>query len=336
MQKESLQMDKFLESKKILFMGPKFYNYHNEIVEELIENGAKVDFYGEKPETISYRFVSNYFKSMKSSFINKYLNNILDNLKEQYDYFFLIRGEIITIEFLEKLKLLNPNAKFIMYQWDSIKFTPNYPKIMNIFDKIMTFDMIDSKELNIEYLPLFYTNNYANIKLSKEKKYDISFFGSYHSDRLEIIKKLEKECKEKGLIFYHYLYSPKFGLFRKILNLSVKIEDLKYFKISPASNQEVLNIYKQSKSVLDIERDIQNGLTMRTLEVLGAGLKLITTNKNIVRSELYNEYNIFILERNCIDLDKSFFDSGITNNQIIKKYDLKSWLKKLFVKEKAF
>ncbi len=323
-------MSKFLDGERVLFIGPKFYNYHNEIVEELVANGAKVDFYGEKPETISYRFVSNYFKSMKSSFIDKYLNNILDNVKEQYDYFFLIRGEIITADFLEKLKLLSPKAKFIMYQWDSIKFTPNYPKIMNMFDKIITFDMIDSKELNIEYLPLFYSNNYANLELSKEKVYDISFFGSYHSDRLEIIKKLEKECKKKGLTFYHYLYSPKLALIRKILNSSVKIEDLKYFKTSPASNQELLDIYKKSKAVLDIERDIQNGLTMRSLEVLGAGLKLITTNKNIVESELYDESSIFVLDRDNIEIEENFLNREIINNGVIKKYDLETWILNLF------
>jgi spore maturation protein CgeB len=179
---------------------------------------------------------------------------------------------------------------------------------MNMFDKIITFDMIDSKELNIEYLPLFYTNNYANLELSKEKVYDISFFGSYHSDRLEIIKKLEKECKEKGLTFYHYLYSPKLALFRKILNSSVKIEDLKYFKTSPATNQELLDIYKKSKAVLDIESSIQNGLTIRTFEVLGAKLKLISTNKNIIDEDFYNKNNIYILDRNNITLDKEFFD----------------------------
>lgn len=323
-------MTKFLDGKRVLFIGPKFYNYHNEIIEELVANGAKVDFYGEKPETISYRFVSNYFKSMKSSFIDKYLNNILDNIKEQYDYFFLIRGEIITVDFLEKLKLLSPKAKFIMYQWDSIKFTPNYPKIMNMFDKIITFDMIDSKELNIEYLPLFYTNNYANLELSKKKVYDISFFGSYHSDRLEIIKKLEKECKEKGLSFYHYIYSPKLALIRKVLNSSVKIEDLKYFKTSPASNQELLNIYKKSRAVLDIESSIQNGLTIRTFEVLGAKLKLISTNKNIIHEDFFNKNNIYVLDRNNITLDREFFDSHFIFNEYIQGKSIGSWLKSIF------
>lgn len=323
-------MNKFLEGKRILFIGPKFYNYHNEIIEELVANGAKVDFYGEKPETISYRFVSNYFKSIKSSFIDKYLNNILDNIKEQYDYFFLIRGEIITVDFLEKLKLLSPKAKFIMYQWDSIKFTPNYPKIINFFDKVMTFDMKDSKELNIDYLALFYNNKYKNIYLNNTRCYDISFFGSYHSDRLEILKKLDLYCKEVGLKNYFHLYIPKLALFRRLFNGSIKIKDLKYFKTYSVSSQDVLSIYKQSKAVLDIERDIQDGLTMRTLEVLGANLKLITTNKNIVESELYDKSSIFVLDRDNIEIKENFLNSEIINNAVIKKYDLESWILNIF------
>ena len=316
----------YLKGKKVLFMGPQFYNYHKEIANELKEFGAIVDFYPEKVNTVLYRFVSNYAKFFQSYCINRYLNNILVHLRSGYDYFFLIRGEIITIEFLEKLKSLNPNIQLIMYQWDSMRFTPNYPKIMWMFDKVMTFDMIDAKELNIEYQPLFYINSYANLKLNETREYDLVFFGSFHSDRLEIIKEIDKECERLGLKFFYYLYSPKLALLRKIFNFSIKISDVKYFKTSSLSSEEVLNFYRMSKSVLDIESTQQNGLTIRTFEVLAAGIKLITTNENLLQEEFLNKDNIYILKRKNIYLEKEFFSTGFSFDNNIKKNNLKSWL----------
>ena len=322
--------DDFLRGKKILFVGPVFYNYHYDIVAEIQNMGASVDFYNEKPDSIFYRIINNYFKKYKQALINNYLNSILNKCKDGYDFVFVIRGEIITNYFLSKLKKSNPNAKFIMYQWDSIEFTPNYPKIMNFFDKVMTFDIQDSKRLNIKYLPLFYNNDYKNIELSNKRIYDIAFFGSYHSDRLEIIKQIDYLCKKSGLRFYYHLYSPKLALFRKLLNRSVKVSDLKYFKTYSVDSKKVLEIYRQSKAVLDIERDIQSGLTMRTLEVLGAGLKLITTNKAIYKEEIYDESNILLIDRYSIKLKKDFLLSSIKSTEIINKYNINNWILNVF------
>ena len=245
-----------------------------------------------------------------------------------FDIFFLIRGEIITEDFLISLKQKNPNAMFIMYQWDSIKNNSNYVHLLSYFDKVFTFDMVDAQKLNINYLPLFYTKKYEDLELSNDKKYDLVFFGSYNADRLEILKKINKECLKLDLVFKHHLFIQKLLLLKKIIFFQIKFKDLKYLSTEPVSTDEILENYKITKAVLDIENLRQNGFTMRTFEVLGANLKLITTNKRILKESIYNKMIIFLLNRESPFLKRSFFEvQGVSNIKVsensISKFVLK-------------
>lgn len=315
--------------KQILFIGPVFYNYHNEIISELRNMGAIVDFYPEKP--MYNLFILNYmFLFFKNYLVNRYLKKILKKIKNNYDYVFIIRGEIITEDFLKDLKNLNLNAKFIMYQWDSVTNNPNYKKLIKYFDKVVTFDMIDAKILNISYLPLFYTSKYENIKLKEIREYDIVFFGSYHGDRLNIIKEIVKESNKLNLNVKLHLFIPKVVLFKRLITLQIKFNDLKYLSTNVIKEENILDFYLNSKSVLDIENINQNGFTIRTFEVLGSGLKLITTNKNILNDKIYNKKDIYILDREKVILSLPFFDypKEISNNY--NSYSLNCWIKNVF------
>lgn len=320
--------DDFLRGKKILFIGPVFYNYHNEIVCELEKMGVDVDFYAEKP---MYKvFIINYlFIFFQKYFANKYLNKIIKNIENIYDYVFIIRGEIITEEFLNKVKQKNPNAKFIMYQWDSMQ-NNSYDKLIKYFDKTFTFDMLDAKKLNIKYLPLFYISKYENIKLKQNRKYDLVFCGSYHGNRLEIIKSVSDECKKLNLNKKLYLYIPKTILIKRIFTSQIKLSDLQYLSTKSVNDDYIIDLYSNTKAVLDIENINQNGLTIRTFEVLGSGLKLITTNKNIVDDEIYDSQNIYFLNRNQINLKLSFFKEISLKKQEYIDYNLKNWIQNVF------
>lgn len=318
----------FLRGKKILFIGPVFYNYHNEIVSEIQNMGADVDFYAEKP---MYKiFIMNYlFIFFRKYFANKYLNKILKNIENVYDYVFVIRGEIITVEFLNEIKQKNPSAKFIMYQWDSIQ-NNSYEKLLKYFDKVLTFDMIDAQKLNIKYLPLFYINKYENIKLKQNRKYDLVFCGSYHGDRLAIIKRVSSECNKLNLNKKLYLYIPKTILIKRILTSQIKLNDLQYLSTKSVNDYYIIDLYSNSKAVLDIENVNQNGLTIRTFEVLGSSLKLITTNKNILNDEVYDSQDIYFLDKNEINLNVSFFNEISLKNQKYINYSLKNWIQNVF------
>ena len=314
-----------LKGKKVLFVGPSFFGYEVEIKKELENLGADVTFFAEKPYSISYRVLKHISSKFQKKIEEDYLNSILSSV-DNFDLFFLIRGEIITEDFLKSLKQKNQNAKFIMYQWDSVKNNPNYVHLMKYFDKVSTFDMVDAKTLNINYLPLFYIKKYENLELSHDKIYDIVFFGSYHGDRLEVVKKVSFECERLGLNFKHHLFIPRLALLKRVLFFKIKFEDLKYLSTKSVSTEEILESYKVTKAVLDIENPGQNGLTMRTFEVLGAGLKLITTNKKILAEQIYEKSSALVLNRGESKVDIEFLANSIKFKNIISKFNVNSWV----------
>lgn len=318
-----------LENKKILFIAPKFYNYHTAIVKTMQSEGAQVSFFPEMHYSFFYRLMCNVRMSWKKKLEKEYLDSILQAIQaHSYDLFFLIRGGIVTVDFLQTLKEKYPQATFVMYQWDSL-LQNNYASLMPYFDCVKTFDMVDAKALNIPYLPLFYTDDYVHIEKSF-KKYDLAFFGSWHSDRLAVIKYLHNEFQKRGLVFKSHLYITKLAMLRALLTRKLSLQDLPYLKNSMVSAEEITKTYQESTAVLDIELSIQQGLTIRTFEVLASNTKLITTNNNIKEEKFYNPHNIMVIDRKNIEINFDFFESPLEEVDF-SHYHIREWLNKILL-----
>ena len=120
--------------------------------------------------------------------------------------------------------------------------------------------------------------------------------------------------------------------YNKLLNReyrNVKWSDL---RTEPLPTQTVRKIYDTSRCVLDVEHGKQRGLTIRTIEMLGMGKKVITTNALIAQYDFYNPQNFFILDRENPVLDMSFLETPYIplSGEIQEKYCLDSFLKEIF------
>ncbi len=319
-----------LSGKKILLIGPKYYDYHTNIVRKLEQWGGKVDYYPEMINNFSQR-AAKVIKGKFRTFIEKrYLDSLLSSIgTKHYDHVLLIRGEIITPSFMQELRHRLPKARFTIYQWDSQKHN-NYLPLLPYFDHALTFDPIDAVSFRLKYLPLFYTDAYKKIaEASNAKEYGIAFFGAYHSDRLSIVKQIDMESKRHGLKFYHHIFITKFSLFRALLLRKIMLSDLKYLKTFTVSSSVIHDIYSKTKAVLDIEMTHQNGLTIRTLEVLGSNLKLLTTNATIRNEPFFDTNRIVILNRSAIEISPDFFATPLAEDPRLHQYHIDQWLSTL-------
>lgn len=316
-----------MKDMRILFIAPSFHNYHTEIIQTMENHGAYVDFYPEDITTLFFRIgrkLSNaYAQYAKQKYLNQILNSINNNV---YDLVFVIRGSILTIPSLKILKEKLPNARFVMYQWDSNRQS-SYIKKISFFDSVKTFDLYDANQYGIEYQSLFYTKSYKDISIIRNSlEYDLVFFGAYHSDRLEVIKKVHKLCTANSLVFKYHLYITKLSLLKNLLVRRIKFSDLKFFKTYKISNSKILNSYSKARSVLDIELNIQTGITMRTIEALGSGTKVITTNPFITKDPIYSSDNISIINRKNPVIDLNFIKNEFKSESIYEKYYIDNWL----------
>jgi hypothetical protein len=312
---------------RVLLIAPEFYDYHKVIIKSIEGKSAKVDFYPEDITTIFFRVMrklsSAYVQYAKDRYLNKILNSIKINA---YDIVFVIRGGILTIDSLEMLRVKLPNAKFVMYQWDSNRQS-HYKEKIDFFDVVKTFDLYDANQYDIEYQSLFYTQPYKDIStIKKNIKYDLVFYGAYHSDRLEVVKKVDKFCTANNLVFKHHLYITKLSLLKNFLTRYIKFSDLKFLKTYKSGNPEILNSYSKARCVLDIELNIQSGITMRTFEALGSGVKVVTTNSYIAKDPIYSPDNICIIDRKNPVIDLDFLKVEFKGNPIYEKYYIDNWL----------
>lgn len=325
------------EGKKILFISVRTFNYEVEIADKLKGLGAYVDYFDERPSnSILTKILIRLKRSIIQKKIDNYYNNILEKIRnEKYDFFFLIKGETVPSFFLVELRQLQKNCLFIFYTWDSFENNPNSLSILHFFDKKLTFDYSDSQKFKLEFRPLFYIDKYKELKNNCKPKHKVLFLGTAHSDRYTISNAVVNWCKKhKYSTFTHYYIQSKLVYFLKSKFVSsfkkIPHESLKF---KPLSIDEVIKYYEDSSIILDINHPNQRGLTMRTFEALGAGRKLITTNKEIKKYLFYNQNNILVIDREDIRLNKNFFAFHFKpmNGDVLFAMSITGWIEAIFI-----
>ena len=94
------------------------------------------------------------------------------------------------------------------------------------------------------------------------------------------------------------------------------------------NEEEYYKVLMQSKAILDITEPGNEWLTLRPVEALYLGKKLITNNRFITEEKLYCKKNVFILGADPIGKLKDFIESGYEpmNQEIKDYYSALTWL----------
>lgn len=221
----------------------------------------------------------------------------------------------------ELLRWINEEAaqkKIVLWIWN----VPQKPiASLRKYANIICFDEDYSNKNNLNYIHQFYFEDiYFEPSILKK---DFIYVGT-DKNRYEILKLLAVYAKRNGLDYIMYLYDPNY-----IKNsITDEIGIIKSHNMISYSN--LLNLIKISKAIVEINLEHQSGLTLRALEALFLGKKLITNNVNIKNFDFYNVNNIYILNDTNSDL-KEFLDKPMIpiNKEIILKYTYMDWLTKI-------
>lgn len=310
-------------TKNILFIAPSYFGIQEKIKRCLEEQGYQVFYINDSNNSFfnniirKIPYIEKEIRSQKRKKIEKIVqNNSIDTL-------FVIRGSQLGYNdwctFFEHTNI----PQKIMYQWDSVR-NYNYIQQVKFYDKVITFDRKDSIEYNLSYFPLFWEKSRFKEDKKECKDIDLLFVGIWHSDRTQILNQVFKQAKENGLRTYIKVFYP-FYLYiwlRYVKKIKINSSFLTFKSVSPSKMD---TLYHKAKCIIDINHPSQTGLTMRTMETIGHGKKLLTTNSYIQRESFYNEDNIVIINRDNIKVDFSFLEkqSDYIN---IEKYELRNWL----------
>lgn len=334
-----MSLKEFFKNKKILLFSPQFFGYGQEIAKKLESYGATVDFFDERPgNDFMTKALIRIDKSLLARKIHKYYAKIISSLqRDHYDYVLFLNLEAISKSDLLELKKHQPNAVFIMYMWDSVQNKKHTASLMPYFDLKHTFDKSDSKNpkyKSFNFRPLFFLDDYRNINSKSNHTTDLLFVGTLHSDRYNLLKKIRDHCNEigKSTDFFMFFQSKKLFYAQKASNRSFSKARIEDFEFASLSKEKLIKKLENTKVVLDIQHPDQKGLTMRTIEMIGARKKIITTNKAIKEYDFYDPNNVLYVDRENIDLNSLFFETDYRDldSEIYHKYSIDGWLDEIF------
>ncbi|MGJ1271447.1 MULTISPECIES: hypothetical protein [Sphingobacterium] len=328
-----------LKNKKILFLCVRTFGLENQIIAKLKSYGADVVFYDERiKDTNLTKAIIRVKKSLYKSKIERYYKRILLETKDiDFSYLLVVRGEVVPVFFLEEFKKQHPSCCLIFYNWDSFRNTPNTSNHLHLYDRKFSFDPGDAKKFGINFRPLYFIDSYSQISGSVSKRYDLLFLGTAHSDRYVISSQIKEYFENHGrsAFCYYFMHSKWVYHFKRLFDKTFKNFDIKKISFKSLTIHEMLSLYEQSNVILDINHPMQKGLTMRTFESIGAQKKLITTNSEIVKFDFFNSDNIFVLDRDNINVDLEWLDKPYQpiDREIYHRLSISGWLYNLFLDE---
>jgi len=327
-----------VRNKRILLFAPPFFHYDLEVKKKLRSYGAIVDLYDERPSSnIFIKAIIRIYSKSLSTYAARYFNRIIArNKNKNYDIIFIIKGEVITQQIISKLRSSFPKAKLLLYLWDSIRNYKEIKSCLPLFDRTLTFDINDSLEIeSLIFRPLFYIDDYKECALeTSSKNIDLLFVGTVHSDRWQFLKDIKTQAESRKLNVYYYLYiqSPIIFFVRKIFDRRLSSLPYKDARFQALSKEKIIELIKNTKVVVDIQHPKQTGLTMRTIEIIGARRKLLTTNHTIGNYDFFSEDNIAIIDRKNPVLNFDFWSAKHTDlpDDIYDKYSIDGWMDDVF------
>lgn len=243
------------------------------------------------------------------------------NKKYNLDKFesLIIFDAAVNYDLVKFVKKLYPDKRLIFWYWNPVRNSIDPTLLSSEICEKWSYSPEDCKKYNLKYNTTFYfsglTNNFKGDDIN-ESLYDILFVGR-DKGRLSILLDYKEKFESLGLETNFHITPTKWYEKRKN---KIYMNDISY--------NEIINLIKKSKAILDIVQHQSDGLTLRIMESLFFEKKLITNNQTVVQYDFYSKNNIFVLGLDKIDNLLEFIESPYKPipNHIVEKYEFYTWL----------
>lgn len=320
-----------LDHLRVLLVAPRFFGYERDIRTELESRGALVDWLPDRPfDTPAMSALTKLRPQWVLPAADRLYQQRFNVLRpSSYDIVLVVNGQTLSSRMLTALRSANPGARFVLYLWDSLANRDGVIGNLNQFDRVCTFDPVDAKHFGLSLRPLFFGPAFTAKRTTEPFLHHLSFIGTAHTDRYEVVTAIQRGL-DSDIRAYWYLYLQAPWVFHayRWTRPGMRGARIGDFKFVPLDKAEVQRVFAGSLAVVDIEHQLQRGLTMRTFETLGSGRKLLTTNRHIAECELFRPENICIIDRRNPSIPRSFFDTPFIDlsSEMQRRYSISGWL----------
>lgn len=317
---------------RALIVTPRFFGYEEAIATEFEHQGYEARIIDERPSNNSVvKVIVRLWPALLTSLIRRHFARVERSLVGvPVDLVLFVKGEVVPLGFVERLRAANPRAVFAFYAYDAFQNSPRGRALLALMDQGYSFDPVDVERIpGLVYKPLFFTSQFHPLDAGEVKTFDLAFVGTVHSGRYRIATTLFAAGQHNfGFFFSPARWHHALERLLKSDVRSIPREDVSFSKLSHA---EVADVFRRSRAVIDVQRDGQAGLTMRTFEVLGSGTKLITTNPFIEREPFYDPRWVYLLEDDVDSwdlgsLERFVHDETQVPPELMEPYTLRAWV----------
>jgi len=279
--------------KKLLLIGLRYHDYTNEIIGEIARQGYEVTYHEIQPRTLFYKTLNVVSASMYRARLDAHHRRIIQRVSgSQYDCVLFIQAHQFSRENMLALRDQQRGARFVLYNWDSLS-TSDYRPNMDAFDRVITFDPDDARALGVDYLPLFCVRAFQQLCKRDQHERAVYFVGNIVSvQRYEALTAFMDYCAREDILLRHFMACSPL-VYTRLLRAGHWPTDVCFTSIR---QPRFVDMIERSTTVFDFANHRQAGYTMRIIENLCAGKKIITNNARIRHEPFYSEDRILVFE----------------------------------------
>lgn len=318
---------------RVLLVSPLMFSYHEAICKALEQIGFDPVWWNDKAGASTlYKIALRLFPGVTRRLTAHHFLTSIEKLElDSIDHILIIKGEGLNAQVVRSLRERQPRATLGVYLWDSVSNVKGIRDILPMADAVATFDPVDALANGWHYRPLFARNVALSTSDQTHKDFEWCFIGTIHSDRHRLISRLRQSGGFAHSFVFAYFQSPMVLRIRKLFDWSLWSAPSGTLSTIPMAAAEVARITARSRAVLDVEHPRQRGLTMRTIETLLAGNKLLTTNHYLLDCDLYDASRAHIIDRKSPCIDHVFLSQPAKpiSQELRDRYSCEAWAKEL-------
>lgn len=213
-----------------------------------------------------------------------------------------------------------PEADVVFWYWNPTSKGTNPARAKGKGFTLWSFDAADCARFGMSNNTQYSFANLAEIAGDLEPEVDFFFYG-VDKGRASALSELANHLE-------------RFGLTYSFNVVTTAGRDLQQFpRLTAAgliSYVELLRLTARSRVVVDIAQAGQSGLTLRALEALYLGKKLVTTSSEVRESALYEPSRVFLLGDQPITELPAFLRTAMTpaSPRVLAHYDFSCWVER--------
>lgn len=279
---------------KILFIGLDYHTYTRSIISEMESLGASVTYVDIQPRNLFLKVLRTAGPSAYEHYLKVHHAAAIRAAQgERYDKVVFLQAHQMSVSNLTWLRKVQKSAEFTLYNWDALT-NHDYGQQAPLFDRVLTFDRRDARKHGYGYLPLFCQRSMQGLHLDRAQPGTLFMVGNVVTlQRYAAVEAFRSYCEAHRLIFRQHLkISPL--VWTQLVRSGVRPNGVSLNSIAPDVFREMV---ETTQGVFDYANHEQSGQTMRMMENLCTGKKIVTNNVWVKLEPFYSPDRIHVIER---------------------------------------